>query len=57
MKIAINLIVEVDPESWSGVYGCEATATAVREDVKSYIYNQVVQSAGVEDSEAEVTMK
>lgn len=54
MKIAIHLVVDVDPKAWSEVYGMPVNE--VRDDVKTYILNQIQGSAGVEESGADVTL-
>ena len=41
MKIKISLTIEVDPQEWAAVYGTGTAAAEVREDVKTYVQNQV----------------
>jgi hypothetical protein len=50
IKVSIPaMTVEVDVDDWSNEYGTEASAAGVREDVKSYFYNTLVQDHTVTD--------
>ena len=49
MKVRITLTIDVDRESWSDMYGTTDAATEVREDVRSYVLNQIQQSAAADD--------
>lgn len=55
MKISITLTIDVDPEAWADNYGIEKGA--VREDVKTYVHSTVQQSPGMQDAEADVTIR
>lgn len=64
MKIRIPLTIEIDPKSWvdSGLGGGIAdaddavSATAVRDDIRTYVLNLVQQSAMVDEADADVTL-
>lgn len=57
MKIKVELLVEVDPQEWANTYGGSSKAADVREDVQDYVLNSVQGLAGIDESEAEVTLK
>ncbi len=57
MKIVVTLAVEVDPQKWYEVYGREADASGVRQDVKEYVQSAVTAAPGIVDSEAAVTLR
>ena len=52
MKIRMAFTVEVDPDAWVNTYGC--AREDVREDVRSYLLNQITQSVGAEETGLEV---
>lgn len=41
VRVALQMTVEVEVDTWAEEYGIEATAAAVRQDVKAYIGNAV----------------
>lgn len=54
MRIAVTVVVELsDPEQWADTYGCEAAATAIRADVKSYVGNAIQQAAPFSNGEVD----
>lgn len=55
MRVRVVLNIDVDPDKWVDVYGGELDA--VEEDVKSYAFNAVLGSAGIEESDATVTLE
>lgn len=57
MKIKISLTIEVDPQEWAAVYGTGTAAAEVREDVKTYVQNQVWESPGIQESGGKVTIR
>lgn len=53
----VTLVIDLDPVAWAKYQGLGNCGTsAVREDVKSYILNDVQQSASMQDLEAEVSL-
>jgi hypothetical protein len=57
MRISVSLTIEVDPGKWDAVYGRGSSPAEVREDVREYILNAVQGSPGIEESDAEVTLR
>lgn len=58
MKINVTLSIDVDPKEWLAVgYGGGESASEIREDVKQYVLNHVQGAAGIEESDAVVTLK
>ena len=57
MRIAITLLIDVDPAKWDAVHGHGSAQAEVREDVRSYVLTSVQGSAGMEGSGADVTLK
>jgi uncharacterized alkaline shock family protein YloU len=55
MKIVVQLVVEVDPEAWADEYG--VNKSEVRQDIKDYVLNNVQNTAGMLDTDAEVTVR
>lgn len=55
MRIRVVLEIDVDPDNWMSVAGCERSE--VRDSVKAYATNHVRHSAMIEEAEAEVTLK
>lgn len=55
MRIRVVLEIDVDPETWQEVNGCERSE--VRDSVKAYAVNHVRHSAMIEEAEAEVTLR
>ena len=49
MKVRITLTIDVDREAWSDIYGNGDAATEVREDVRSYVLEQIHQSAAADE--------
>lgn len=47
MKVQIKLTVDVDVAAWCVEYGCERSE--VREDVKTYLVDQIRQSHAAHD--------
>jgi hypothetical protein len=56
IKIRVTLSIEVDPKEWHAVYGNGDQPAQVRDDVKSYVFTAVSESAGMDESEAQVTL-
>lgn len=56
MKIRVVLSIEVDPEEWHAVYGNGDQPAQVRDDIKSYVFTAICDSAGMDESEAQVTL-
>lgn len=54
MRVRVVLLIDVDPAEWVETYKGERAA--VRKDVKAYALNAVRGSAGIEESEATVTL-
>jgi hypothetical protein len=54
MKVRIVMTIDVDPDEWVAVYG--GRRDGVREDVKDYAFHNVVESAGIKESGATVTL-
>lgn len=57
MKIIITLEIEVDPKDWDIVYGTGVQPSKVRADVRDYVFNNVAESTGMEESDATVTIR
>lgn len=63
MKIAVSLVIDVDPEAWANTYGSfvdaegNFTLADLRKNVRDYVLNLVQCSAGVDESGAIVTMR
>lgn len=55
MKIAVTVVIEVNPEEWVDIYGTDRAD--VRQDVKEYVLNDIQQSAGMQDTGATVTLR
>jgi hypothetical protein len=53
VKVRLVVTVDVDPAKWREVYGQDD----VRRDVRDYVLSTLQQSPGVEESEAEVTVR
>jgi hypothetical protein len=51
--VTVRVRVEVDPDKWRFAFGNED----VRSDVRDYILATLQQSAGVEEAEAQVTVR
>lgn len=49
MKVRVTLTIDVDRESWSTIYGTTEGANEVRDDVRSYVLNQIQQSAAADE--------
>ena len=56
MKISVRLTIDVEPSEWHAVYGNGDSASEVRQDVREYVLNAVQCLAGIEDSDATVTL-
>lgn len=62
MKVRVSLLIEVDPQKWADSNGQivdsdgHYTATAVRDDVRSYVLNAIQCAAMVDETEAEVSL-
>jgi hypothetical protein len=55
MRIKVELYVDVDPATWRETNGMNgASASEVREDVRSFVFHAVQQLPMMEDTEAEV---
>ena len=53
MKINVTIQVEVDPQRWLDLYGCDD----VRQDVRDYVFSQVDQSNAAAVTGAKVALK
>jgi hypothetical protein len=59
MKITVPVVIEVDPATWAHATGiCDAqgryTLAAVRDDIRSYVLNQLHHLPRFEETDAEV---
>lgn len=50
MRIRVELVIEVDPESWDRTYGNGARRSDVREDVREYVLDAIQQSAAAQET-------
>lgn len=50
VTVSVTLKLEVPIEQWATTYGTEATASAVRADVKQYVVGCAAGSAGAEEA-------
>lgn len=55
MRIAVQMVIEVDAEAWAEEYGIEKAD--VRQDVKNYVLNGIQTAAGIEATDATVTLR
>lgn len=55
MKIAVNIIVEVDPDVWADEYGIDKDE--VRQDVKEHLLTNVQGAPGIQSTDAAVTLR
>ena len=54
MRIRISVVVDVDPETWSALNG-SMNRSEVREDVKNYVWNNLLGLPMIEESGAGLT--
>lgn len=52
MRIAVNLVLDVDREAWDRAYGTGGSAAAVRADVLRYVLTLVQGSAATTEDVA-----
>lgn len=57
MIVNVTLQIDVDPDEWYAVYGQSKKPSEVRNDVRDYVYENVYQLPGIQDSGATVTLK
>lgn len=48
MKVQIKVTVDVDPSQWADEYGCDRDE--VRQDVRSYLTQQILNAPGITDT-------
>lgn len=48
MKVSVTVSLEVDPSTWTTIYGI-AGAASIREDVRCYVREQLQGSAAAEE--------
>lgn len=53
MKITVTLTIELDAEKWDPF----ATQAELRKDVKAYVLNSVQQTAAMQETDAQVSLR
>lgn len=43
MRVRVAVTVDVDPETWDLIYGTGTNPAAVREDVKRYVQETIIE--------------
>jgi hypothetical protein len=57
-KVSVNLVIEVDPDSWDLAYGTGTKVADIRDDVREYVLNAMLSTAPVDEGGiVDVTLK
>lgn len=49
VKVTVPLIMEIDPEAWDLTYGTGTKVADIREDVREYIVNAVMNTGAAHE--------